>query len=303
MKRPQKPMKQINQKLGKRALPVRERSTTLVVRTERRSWFTIALTGFGAILLRYLKTVRERTWNKAVGLLLALVLPLFWSGCFEPRAQKGGGATSLISRPGHTNAVTLAQPENPNQPSRQMVQSEQTVEYILPAGTAIALGAGRSELGDRVEDRLSRTPDSGLPSSAPPAVAILASPTPVRCVTKDRTETSIGGAQKDTAREWAAKAASVQPVMWAGIAMMTVVAGVLVYFGWWTKAALALGIGVGMILLAQTLPAYGTAILLGGLGVFGLAALLVLYAYHKGQLDQNHNGITDFLERKEATNS
>ena len=32
----------------------------LVIRTERRSWITIAITAFGALLLRYLKTVRER---------------------------------------------------------------------------------------------------------------------------------------------------------------------------------------------------------------------------------------------------
>jgi hypothetical protein len=32
----------------------------VVVRTERRSWFTLAITGFGALLLRYLRTVRER---------------------------------------------------------------------------------------------------------------------------------------------------------------------------------------------------------------------------------------------------
>jgi hypothetical protein len=41
-----------------------------------------------------------------------------------------------------------------------------------------------------------------------------------------------------------------------------------------------------MVVLAQTLPDHGTVILLGGLGVFGLVALLALYAYHKGQLDQ-----------------
>ena len=35
----------------------------LVIRTERRSWFTLAITGFGALLLRYLKTVRERAWE------------------------------------------------------------------------------------------------------------------------------------------------------------------------------------------------------------------------------------------------
>ena len=35
-------------------------SEVVVVRTERRSWITLAITGFGALLLRYLKMVRER---------------------------------------------------------------------------------------------------------------------------------------------------------------------------------------------------------------------------------------------------
>jgi hypothetical protein len=85
--------------------------------------------------------------------------------------------------------------------------------------------------------------------------------------------------------------------MWAGLVMMTIVAGILIYFGWWTKAALAVVIGGGMIALAQTLPEHGTLILLSGLALFALAALLVLYAYYKGQLDRNNNGIPDLLER------
>jgi hypothetical protein len=36
--------------------------------------------------------------------------------------------------------------------------------------------------------------------------------------------------------------------------MLTLVAGALLYFGWWTKAALAAAVGVGMIALAQALP-------------------------------------------------
>src|SRR5262249_52740288 len=126
--------------------------------------------------------------------------------------------------------------------------------------------------------------------------AILQEPMPVRRVIKDRSETRIGAAQKDTIREWSARAASVRPVMWIGIVMMTVVAGALAYFGWWTKAAVAVVIGLMMIVLAQTLPDHGTLILLGGVGVFGVVALLVLYSYHKGQLDKNHNGIPDVLE-------
>jgi len=42
----------------------------------------------------------------------------------------------------------------------------------------------------------------------------------------------------------------------------------------------------------------GTLILLGGVAVFAVAALLVLYSYYEGQLDQNHNGIPDFLDLK-----
>jgi hypothetical protein len=52
-----------------------------------------------------------------------------------------------------------------------------------------------------------------------------------------------------------------------------------------------------MIVLAQTLPTHGPLILFGGVAVFPLAALLVLYSYYKGKLDQNKNGIPDFLER------
>jgi Transposase len=118
----------------------------------------------------------------------------------------------------------------------------------------------------------------------------------LRVLWAERGEAQRNATRASTAREWAAKAASVQPVMWAGIAMMTIVAGLLAYFGWWTKAGVAVAIGVGMIVLAQTLPTHGTLILFGGLVVFALVALLVLYSYHKGQLDQNNNGIPDLLE-------
>ena len=268
--------------------------------------------------------------SKTFGLIAALsvlaVLVLLLAGCGIPAPQKGGRSTSTISRPGHTNAVTLTQSDNPKEPSKQTVQSEQTMEYVLPAGTAISVGAGPQGYGTtRPQDyRITGTRDHqatgqqdyrtmgqqdyrttrprdygtmGLREEGGSELVILDKPVPVRMTVKDRTETSIGAAQKDTVREWAAKAANMQPVMWAGVVMMTLVAGVLIYFGWWTKAALAVAVGIGMIVLAQTLPDHGAMIMLGGLGVFALAALLILYAYYKGQLDKNHNGIPDFLEK------
>jgi hypothetical protein len=76
------------------------------------------------------------TISKAFGVLAALaaltVLVLVLTGCSLPGGQQGGTAVSLVSRPGHTTDVRLAQSQNPKEPSRQTVQSEQTVEYVLP---------------------------------------------------------------------------------------------------------------------------------------------------------------------------
>ena len=179
------------------------------------------------------------------------------------------------------------------------MQSEQTIEYVLPAGTELRVADARWE----PEDREPAPANCHVAATQPSTIAIVNRPVPVRVIAKDRTDTRIGGAQKDTVREWASKAANMQPVMWAGIAMMTLVAGVLVYFGWWTKAAVAMAVGLAMVVLAQTLPDHGTMILFGGLAVFAVAALLVLYAYHKGQLDKNNNGIPDVLERQPASST
>ena len=97
----------------------------------------------------------SRSFGFIAALSVLVVLMLLIGGCGIPAAQKGGRATSTISRPGHTNAVTLSQSENPKEPSRQTVQSEQTIEYVLPPGSAVALvtrdqGPGtvrRSEIG------------------------------------------------------------------------------------------------------------------------------------------------------------
>jgi hypothetical protein len=75
------------------------------------------------------------------------------------------------------------------------------------------------------------------------------------------------------------------------------VAGAPVYFGWYLKAAVAEGVGIAMIVLAQMLPERGMMIFLGGIGTFAFVALLVLYPYYKGLWDQNKNGIPDFLEK------
>src|ERR1051326_8649244 len=220
----------------------------------------------------------SKTFTFITVLAVVTALVLLLAGCQVPRAQKGGSASTIIRRAGQTNTVTLTQSDNPKEPSQQKVQSEQTIEYVLPAGTAVGLSLEEPRGVDRtskLEERVSRTPNSDLLSPYPAPRTpnsdllsansyLLSRPMPVKHVIKDRTETQIGGAQKDTLREWAAKARAMQPVMWTGVGMMTVVAGVLVYFGWWTKAAVAIMIGLAMVALAGTLPDHGTMILLGG---------------------------------------
>jgi hypothetical protein len=39
------------------------REPVMVSRTDKRSWIILAITGFGALLLRYLRTVRERAFK------------------------------------------------------------------------------------------------------------------------------------------------------------------------------------------------------------------------------------------------
>jgi hypothetical protein len=219
--------------------------------------------------------------SRVLGIVVAVLLlglMVFGVGCAMPRAQKGGACMTTTRRPGQTHSVALRQPDNPGEPSSQTVHSEQVIEYGWPPAALTA-----SVLLD----------ERAMAGSAPQAL-------PVRVISKDRTETRIGSAQKDTAREWTGKAANLQPVMWAGITMMTLVAGALFYFGWWTKGAVALAVGGGMIVLAQTLPDYGHLILVAGLTLFALTAFLVLYAYHKGQLDRNNNGMPDPFQRGDA---
>ena len=100
----------------------------------------------------------SKTFGFIAALAAVVMLVLLLTGCSMPHPQKGGGATSTITPRGHTNSVTLAQSENPNEPSRQTVQSEQTVEYVLPAGTIVPLSAAECNGTTGVEDQGTKGP-------------------------------------------------------------------------------------------------------------------------------------------------
>jgi hypothetical protein len=47
-------------RLSKAPTQPRTEKGVLLLRSEKRSWFSVAITGFGGVLVQYLKTVRER---------------------------------------------------------------------------------------------------------------------------------------------------------------------------------------------------------------------------------------------------
>lgn len=118
------------------------------------------------------------------GAVLAFFLLALLSGCTMP-PLKGGRATTA-------HGMELAQGENPAATSAQNIEEERI--YTLPAGSIIRSGdaSNRSEV-------------------------VLSLPMPI--VEKRKARSELGAAQKDTAREIAAKLGSLKGVVWAGVVM------------------------------------------------------------------------------------
>ena len=197
---------------------------------------------------------------------LALMgLTLLLVSCSIPR-QTGGKAVHTIVRGGITNRTELVQSENPKEPSTQTTESTSETDYVLPAGSRLEL------------------PPTPVGTNWVRQFAVLHDPVPVRAKLVDRTSTTIGAAQKDLAAESAVKFASMRPVLIFGILMLAGAAA-LAYFGWWTKAAIFAGGGIGAICIAQVLPSHEYLIIGCAIGAAVILSLLVLYTYHKGAFD------------------
>src|SRR5512133_1498463 len=109
----------------------------------RHSEFVLLRTRPGRSVVRSSVSVWSvpRISGLLAGAGIALLLLFLLAACQVPRPLRGGEATAAINRPGHTNLVKLTQSDNPREPSRQTVQSEQTTEYMLPPGAPALLTA------------------------------------------------------------------------------------------------------------------------------------------------------------------
>jgi hypothetical protein len=203
-------------------------------------------------------------------LLLALLL---LPACTVPKPLRGGKATTAPAQAGGL-AQTLLQGENPSQPSKQSQESIKTRTYTLPAGTRFSSATlpARRSLGEGGSSTLTiPSPAPAVPdtqyatrntaASAPtPPVLTLDAPVPVTEREELRAQSELGAAQKDTARDLAAKLSSLKGIVWVGVALFI--------FGLASLAWPPLKLIIGSVTTSA-------AIMAGGLALMVLPTLIV----------------------------
>jgi hypothetical protein len=135
-----------------------------------------------------------------------------------------------------------------------------------------------------VEENLGK----GIPAEAPSRV------------TTEEIETHIGAAQKDTAREMAAKLSSLKGVVWVGIVVFLFGAGTFVYpplklivGGSMTTSAVITGAGLAMIVLPTLIVGHELMILCVAVGAAALYYFSNRHGKLQGFVDANKDGIDD----------
>ncbi len=224
--------------------------------------------------------------------VLLYTVTMLLAGCMT-RPLRPGTAKIASSAPstGAQFASELKQPENPAQSAAQ--NFERTTETTLPLPT-----------GTRVEERIVSR-DEKKPDAAPVVTEktiVLSAPAVQTTRTVEKAGTTIGAAQKDTARELGAKLASLRGIVWVGV--------VIFLFGIATLAYPPLRAIIGSVTTS-------VAIIVGGIALMVLPTLVVgnellilggvtalvggwFFAHRHGRLrgfvDANRNGIDDRSE-------
>ena len=226
-------------------------------------------------------------------LLTLTVVAALLAGCVSPRPLKPGVAKIQSTAPasGAQFASELKQPENPAQSAAQNFERTTETELPLPAGT-------------KVQETVT-THDERKPT-APPVVKertiVLTEPTVQTTRTVEKAGTTIGAAQKDTARELGAKLSSLKGIVWVGVAMFLFGLTTLAYpplralISSVTTSLAILAGGVALMVL-PTLVVGNELLILGGVAVaVGGWFLAHRHGQLKGFVDANRNGVDDRLE-------
>jgi hypothetical protein len=200
------------------------------------------------------------------------------AGCASPKPLQGGKATTL-SKPTQGIEQTVVQSDNPAQVSRQDQGTVRTRTYTVPPGSRLESGTTNA------------------------AVVVVSAPMPVVEREETRAKTELGAAQKDTAREIGAKLASLNGIVWIGVAMFAIGLASMFYpplklliGSVTTSAAIATG-GLALMVL-PTLVVGNELIILAGVGVaVGGWFLAHRHGRLQGFVDANKNGVDDRVEK------
>lgn len=234
--------------------------------------------------------------NPVIVSLLAVLV----TGCASTRPLKPGVAKIQSTAPssGARFLSELKQPENPSQAAAQNFERTTETELPLPAGTKIQ---------EAIITRDERKPQ------APPVVTektiILREPTIQKTRTVEKAGTTIGAAQKDTARELGAKLSSLKGIVWVGVAMFLFGLATLAYpplraiIGSITTSLAITAGGVALMIL-PTLVVGNELLILGGVAVaVGGWFLAHRHGQLKGFVDANKNGVDDRIEAAKKAQS
>ena len=221
--------------------------------------------------------------------LLCTALSLV-AGC-AMRPLRPGTATIKSASPstGAQFASELKQPENPAQSAAQNFERTTETTLPLPAGT-------------RVQERSISREQPEAPPIVTEKTIVLSAPAVQTTRTVEKAGTTIGAAQKDTARELGAKLASLKGIVWVGVIMVLFGIATLAYpplraiiGSVTTSVAIIIG-GIALMIL-PTLIVGNELLILGGVVVaVGGWFLAHRHGQLKGFVDANKNGIDDRTE-------
>ena len=181
--------------------------------------------------------------------IAVLFLAFLLSGCASFKALKGGAANTLFSK--DRTELNVTQSENPADKAEQSSARKESRETPVPVPAT------------KVTETLS--PDGTLTTTTESFFTAISKET-----IDQSAVTTVGPAQKDTARELAAKLASMRPIQYVGIACLLFAAAGLFYaplrvvLGGGKQFPIAIGdLGAALIVAPQLIAGNETLILVG----------------------------------------
>ena len=213
--------------------------------------------------------------------IIPFLLALSLCGCGNLAPLKGGKATT-VSKPAQGIEQTVVQSDNPAAVSKQDQETVRTKSYTVPAGSRL------------VETRVIAD-STGAPVTNAQSLVISA-PMHVTEHEETRAKSELGAAQKDSAREFGAKLASLKGIVWVGVALFLFGLASLFYpplkviVGSVTTSAAILAGGLALMVLPTLIVGNELLILAGVAAAVGLWFLAHRHGQLRGQVNANQDG-------------